>query len=384
MIPISEGAPAPTPEPETHHKFAPSSMKFRAICPGFDQDQTGDSSKADLGTLSHKAFELGDLSILPTKESRDAVRKCLKIAVRLEKGADEIHKEVRLSILGGLTYGTSDEVIIKKTHADVLDEKYGLLPIDDPKENWQGWSYASGVFDRWPKLQTVTVWFLIPYRDEVLQHTFSRAEFVGINLKLRIVIERAKKFRESGSTYATRDASFLKMTEEGCTYCAHKAECPASVDYALATTKKYAPLELVDDVHSSQITEPAKMVKLLRASKILEKMCESVNQHARTFAAEHGGLHDETGKMVYKLASRASPRKIKNIGAAIDVFREHLTDGELLLESDISLTGCLDRIANKAARGQKAKLRGAVETKLAEADALSCGEPTYFLTKVRE
>jgi len=365
--------------PPAHHALSPSSMKYRAICPGFDQDSTGDTTHADAGTLAHRAAEIEDASIVTDPEYRAAAERCIEVARKIRAGAIETHKEVRLSILGGLTFGTSDEVSIKPNGlCEMLDFKFGMGAVDEPKDNWQAYSYCIGVFERWPQVQSVRAWFILPRRDEIMQHTFHRSQLPELQLKVKTVIERAKLYRE------TKDPSLLNRTIEGCLYCAHKATCPKSTEYALATARRYAPLELVDEIHSSQITDPSKMVQLLEAKRVLAKMVDSIDTHAKKMAEEQGGLY-ANGKLVYELASRSGVRKLRKdkIADAVDIFRQHLEDGEILAESDISLTGVLDRIAQKAERGQKGKLRGAVEAALSEAEAITSGEPTTYLRRVK-
>jgi uncharacterized protein DUF2800 len=363
-----------------HHRYGPSSMKYRAICPGFTQDQTGDKSKADEGTLMHLAFEHRDLSILHTEEQRIQVQKCIDLALRLEVDASEIHREVKLVILGGRSFGTADEVIIRPTpwgnHADIIDEKYGLGAVDDPEDNWQGWSYVTGVFDRWD-VASVSMWFILPRRDEVLKATFHRHALVGLKLLIAAVIDRAERYAKTG------DATLLRLTEEGCTYCGAKATCPAMKAYTLATTAKYATLEVVEDAHSSQITDPLKMIRLYQAALILEKMIESVKVHAKQMASDLGGLHGADGTLMYTIAQRSGTREIKHLGLAIDCLKNYLSAEEILSVSKTSLAGALKLIYDKAPRGKKTAVVGAVEAALAENEAVTSGEPTYYLKKVK-
>ena len=366
----------------TNHKFGPSSMKYRALCPGFTQDQDGDTSKADLGTLQHLAFEKNDLSILPDAATKAAVQMCLDFAKKLEVGADEVHKEVKLELLGGVSFGTADEVIIRRGErfADVLDEKYGLNLVDDPEFNWQGWCYASGVLDRWPSVDRVRVWFLMPYLDAVLSHTFHRSDFTKrINPLIRATIDRAKRF------IATGDETMLNPTMEGCGICGRI--CGRKIGYMLSTAAKYSPLEVVEETHSSAITSGAQMVQLVDASKILRKMVDSVNEHAKRFAMEHGGITGADGELAYTLGERSGLRQLKpeKVADAVDVFIEAgLTERDLLACSDLSLTKALEIAADRAPKGKKSAVRADIESKLNAIDAITLGEPVRFLKKVKK
>ena len=81
---------------EAHHKFGPSSLKYIEICPGF-RNSNETNPVAEEGTFLHEACESGDLEGL-SEEQQGLVGICLDYLTKLEKGADEIHKEIKLDI----------------------------------------------------------------------------------------------------------------------------------------------------------------------------------------------------------------------------------------------------------------------------------------------
>lgn len=66
-----------------------------------------------------------------------------------------ILKELKLSILNGLTFGTADLVMVKGDRAIIGDAKFGWNPVEDAEVNLQGWAYAIGVFEKYPEVQMV-------------------------------------------------------------------------------------------------------------------------------------------------------------------------------------------------------------------------------------
>lgn len=368
--------------PPAHHIFGPSTMGNRASCPAWMKDEESERVFADEGTLMHKSAETSNLDGL-NDEQKDCVQTCLRYVERLESDAQVVLKEQRLSILGGLTFGTADRIIKRsvkgKIHLDVVDFKFGRNSVAEAASNLQGWCYVLGALDLFPEAASATVHFILPRRDEVDTHTFSRADYSRMALGIKVVIERAALFEK------TNDVSLMNPTASNCLYCGRKALCPKVGDISLAIVKKYAPLEVVDDVHSSAITDPAKMAKLYDAAKVMEKFCDSVKKHALEMALSNGGsLCDASGKVVYQVTERDGSRKIKDLGLALPVLSQHLDDREILSVADVSLSAVLKLIAAKADRGQKAKLVGKVEEELAAAEAITQGSATRYLKRVTE
>lgn len=370
--------------PDVHHIYGPSSLKNRAICPGWMNDNFSDKSKADEGTLMHSAAETGDLSILVSDEQKKAVAQCLDYLKPFEAIALKTHKEKRVSILGGRTFGTCDRIIRRtkdgRPHVDIIDFKFGYTPVDDAEDNMQGHAYLIGAWeDVHPEAVTGTVHFLQPRIGVVDVAEFDRAkDFNRLALPIATTIDRAAHYEH------TKDESMLNPTAEGCLYCGRKATCPALRKFALRSAARYAPLELVEDGHSSRITKAEDMAAMVDAARVLEGMISSVKTHAMIMAKEAGGaLYDADGQPLYEIKSRAGNRKIKDLGLAMPILAKHLTDAELLSVADVSITGALKLIADKAPRGQKGKTIGLVEAELEEADALSQSEGTEYLRRTK-
>lgn len=358
--------------PETHHIHGPSTLKTKAVCAGWMNDQDSDKTLANEGEMLHSAVETGSLTGLDAEQAQCA-QMCLDICAQLEVGAIEVLKEKRLSVLGGKTFGTTDRLIRRsRRFGEVLDWKFGRNDVDPASENVQGWAYTIGAFELWPEVTQIRTWFVLPRLDKVTNHTFSRADLPQMRQTVATIVDQANRFEVTG------DASMLKRTEYGCMYCGRKAKCPLFVNYAVEIAKKYAPLEVVDEVHSSQITDPAQMSRLYTAARILEKMVDSVKTHALQMALEHGGLPG------YEVAEKRGSRSIRDLGLAIPVLEKHLDDRELLTIAKISLGDAMDLIAEKQPRGQKSKIVAQVTQELIDNEAVTTGEPSRYLRRIKE
>lgn len=354
---------------QKHARYSPSSLSNRLLCPGWENDQSSDKTLALEGTKMHASAETGDLNGLD-EEQTSSVKKCLDFIRPLESGAI-VFKELKLSILNGLTFGTCDRVIIRGSQATIVDFKFGRHGVTDAEFNLQGWAYTLGVFEKF-SVDTVRVIFLSPRRDEVSHHQFSRADYPRLQLTLETVIARAKAYAE------TKKADMLTPSEDACQYCGNKGVCPRLHDYALSTAKKYAPLELVDDVHSSQITDPARMAKALTLAKILGRWAESVAKHATDMARD--GLEIPG----YRLAERAGAREINNPVIAFGVLSQFMEPVEIVSCSKLSLTKLEEVVHEKAPRGQKSAEVLRLREALLGADCVTSDQPTTYLRKTRE
>lgn len=77
----------PHPEERAHSEHSPSSLKEKAKCPGFRNDQTRDKTAANRGELGHLAVEKENLDVIPPDDPklREAAGMCLKYLAALRK-----------------------------------------------------------------------------------------------------------------------------------------------------------------------------------------------------------------------------------------------------------------------------------------------------------
>lgn len=261
-------------------------------------------------------------------------------------------------------FGTVDRVIIRGTHVDLVDFKFGVGEIDDADVNIQGQAYLLGVMDKFPELQTATVHFIIPRRDEVLTHNYSREEMEDIRLRINLIVSRAE----------LDDAEAIPNTE-GCKYCKHKLSCPALSDKMLPLAKKYSAS--VDDFEMSlwgsyspaEINDPAVLSKMLNVASVVDKWQAAAKKQATKLAVEDG--EEIPG---YDLHYRTASLKIDDTQGAYDAVEHLLSPDEFMDACDVSLPKLAKKYAEKLGRGEKKTARGTIEQSLEESGVLPAEE----------
>jgi hypothetical protein len=257
-------------------------------------------------------------------------------------------------------FGTVDRVIINGTHVDVADFKYGRGSIDDADINIQGQAYLLGVMDKFPHLETATVHFIIPRRDEVLTHDYTRADMEDIRLRISLIVEKAEK-----------EDSEAIPNSEGCRYCKHKLGCPALSDKMLPIAKKYAEsvtdfeVNLWDSYSPAEIEDPAVLGKMLNVAQVVDKWASAAKAQALKLAVEEGA--EIPG---YNLHYRAASLKVKDGQAAYDAVEDLLSPEEFMAACNVSMTALGKAYAEKLPHGEKNKARGRVEERLEESGVI--------------
>lgn len=352
----------------SHAKYSPSKFKYFAACPGY-QSEDGSNARADEGTMLHKVMETGEGYDGLTEEQKKLIDACRKYDAKFSLGAEKVFLEKKLNI-AGVTYGTTDKVVLKEkaTFAEMLDWKFGFNPVDPAETNWQAHCYVCGLFEEIPTLTRVRVHFVLPRLNTADRAIFSRRQLPAMQQKIRRVVAAADRFRQ------TNDQSMLCTSEEACQYCSR--DCPKIRALGLSYAQKYEELEVVPQVHASLIEDPAEAAKYYTVLRVLEKMVESAKKHITSMAKLNGGLPG------WRLAEKASARKIADLPGAYGVLKEYLTPEEIALCSTISVSQCIERIREKAAPRKKGAAEAEVVGKLQE--FLAETEPVVFLQKTKE
>jgi hypothetical protein len=359
-------------EDRPHAEHSPSSLALKEVCPGYRSDSTP-SAASEEGTRCHLALETGNDEGLDD-EQLQVVGMCRDYAAGVEADA-RVHgdvtilREVKLEIAGGLTFGTSDLVMVsaKGTAADLTDFKFGRNPVADAEDNVQMQCYALGLLEKFPDVQTVNVHILLPRRDEVSVATYTRADIPRLRLRIETIIARASLPEPE-----------LHPTD-GCLYCRNKATCHALHKHALKLASGYSDeLVLPEQVHASHIFDPAMMARALQVARVMEKWCESVRHHAlkmRLSGVEIPG---------HELRTRSGTRKINDALAAWGVVRDRVEPDRFIACCEVSLTKLEETVAATAPRGGKAKAKQALCESLAAVGAYGAGGESTYLTRTRK
>jgi hypothetical protein len=367
---MTEIIPAPADE-RPHAEHSPSSLALKEVCPGFRPDSAPSAASAE-GTRCHHALETGDDEGLDD-EQLQVVGMCRDYAAGIESqarahGEVTVLREVKLSIAGGLTFGTADLVVAStNATADLIDFKFGRNPVADAEENVQMQCYALGVFERFPAVSTVNVHILLPRRDEVSTATYNRSDESRLRLRIETIIARASQ--PEPDLYPT----------DGCLWCRSKGTCAALHNHALSIASGYSDeLVLPDQVHPSHIVNPTVMARALQVARVMEKWCESVRHHAlkmRLSGVEIPG---------HELRTRSGARKINDALAAWAVVRDRVDPDRFIACCDVSLPKLEEAISADAPRGGKAKAKHELCESLVAVGAYEAGGETTYLTRTRK
>lgn len=261
-------------------------------------------------------------------------------------------------------FGTVDCLIIKGTHVDIVDYKYGRAPVDDSDINIQGQAYLLGVMDKFPELETATVHFILPRRDEILTHDYKREEMEDIRLRINLIIEKAQ----------VENADRIPNSE-GCRYCKHKLSCPALSDKLLPLAKKYSEsvtdfeMALWGSYSPEKVDDPAVLSKMLNVAQVVDKWQAAAKKQALKLAVEQG--EEIPG---YNLHYRNASVKIEDAQEAFEALEHIMTPEDFMSACSVSITALAKKYAEKLERGHKKTARGIIELSLEEADVLPSEE----------
>ena len=285
-----------------------------------------------------------------------------------------ILRELKLNIMNGLTFGTADMVMVKGDRAIIGDAKFGWNPVEDAEKNLQGWAYAIGVMEKFPKVKMVDVVFAQPRLDMVSKARFFRnADLEKMKLRVMAVIARAKEHKPED----------LRPSEFSCLYCGAKATCTALHKKALIISSKFAPLaedgELIDLYNPSQLATPELRGKAEILRRVLEPWCEKVRKENLRYAVEEG--EDIPG---FEVKSRSGRRTVSDSQLTWELVKDRLTPEEFAAVTEISVAQLLKAYSSKAPRGSKEKLKQEIEDKLTEAGVLQGGDEIRYLQRIKE
>lgn len=369
-LPVADEVPA-------HAEYSPSSLKYREISPRF-VPRGGSSAASEKGTRIHYACETGDFSKLADDEERymaeqllQGVQNILNKGHGWEEGTFERFNEVRLNIStaeGIDTFGTCDLLALREKEAIMMDYKTGILPIDGAEENLQAQSYVLGGFQKYPKLETIHFYFLVPARDEILFHTYKREDMGNLALRVNTVIRRAKESTSCNPQFGI------------CEYCARQSTCKDLAKKMLPLAQKYGegyktPL----NIEGGEAKTPKELSELLLLAKQVKKWAESVEASSRRAAFEEGWELPDFNVV--------SVRRSANILSTLGAYR--VLDGKMELEeflacADLDLAKLESFFYDRAPKGQKGKEKEKLVDTLRDAGILDEGRVDRQLRQKRK
>ena len=360
--------------PGTHHKYSPSKLKNLSICPGYTGSETT-SEAAEEGTMLHGCCETGVLPNTLTEEQRHLVKLCRDYAETLEAGAREVLSEQRLEICGGALFGTADIVVVDADgDAHVVDYKFGRLSVEEAETNLQGWAYAVGVFENRPGIDTVTVHFLQPRRDEVSTWTFDRdADYPLMGQRIAAVILNAEQNADRPETYVPQHGN--------CLWCGRKAECPRVAELTAAlVAKTHNTLVLPSVMVPSQMTTD-QLVKALDVCAIVKDHVFKWVDLCKAEALQR--THDGQQVGDYVLERRSGKRTVVDPVAVSAILSTNygFTREDITAITSMSITEMEKITAARAGKGKGAKAKEALQEELEAAGLVVSGNGYEYLKK---
>ena len=253
-------------------------------------------------------------------------------------------------------FGTADEIILfqAKKLARLVDYKFGYNPVEPADINPQSLAYAIGVIQKFKWVEVVEIYFVLPRRNEVLSHTFTRDEIEERIERIALIIDRAES-----------DDKELNPQTEACRFCGNRITCPALSDKLLPIAKKYADkiaefeISLMDKMDPALIDDPATIGKMKVVSMVLDRWANAVNGRALELAVEKG--YEIPG---FDLKYRAPSAKIDDSQAAFEALEDMMSPEEFAKASKVTLPALAKAYAEKLPRGSKKDARAKVELAL--------------------
>ena len=368
--------PTPAQEEPAHAEFSPSSLKYREIAPMY-KPREGDNSASEKGTRIHYACETGDYSKLHDDEERYMAEQLINTTDHIlhkvqgwAPGSYARMNEIRLIIEAAdlKTFGTCDVLAVKDAEAVMMDYKTGILPIDAAEENLQAQCYVLGGFQKFPKLERIDFYFLVPARNEILYHTYRREDVARLALRVNTVIRRSKEAKECSPQFGV------------CEYCAFQSSCRFLAAKMLPLAQKYkegyaTPL----NIDGPQARSPEELSSLLVLAKQVGKWVSAVEDHCRKVVSEDGvELPDFKRIAIQRDGGVLSPLGV------LRLFENKISLEEFLACTDLSLAKLEDLIGNKAPKGQKTAEKTKVRDDLRDAGLLAEGAISYQLRQKRK
>jgi superfamily II DNA or RNA helicase len=366
---LTSQPPSDTPEIlPAHSEHSPSSLKLKAICPGFRNDQNRDQSAADRGTLGHKAVELENLDVIPPEDFRlkEAAEMCLKYLKHLREktpSAKEIREE-RYSMLD--QFGHIDHLFLHGNSAHLIDYKFafGEYTADSP----QFWAYCVGVWDKHPEVESITAHVVLPFQGIIDVESWSRGnDYERLSAQIAAIIEAAR--RDNPETY---------QTGSHCAWCGQRAKCPKLNNLALAVAAQYQPeaLELPAKFDPALIDDPEVIAVAKRLGPILKAWADKVDQRALEMRLIEG--IEIPG---FELAERSAPFKITDAQAAWEVVKDHMTPEAFAGCAEVKIGALEKAFVRTAKRGTIKSAKETLRCALLDANAAQSEGTTQYLRK---
>ena len=364
-----------------HSRHSPSSLKPKAICPGYQADNSGPPHPITIqGTKLHEVLDGADHE---TDEEENGMLEDCRAIEQVE--FNELVKsnpghspttliEPEVTILKGHPFqqsGHVDRLLIAGTEATIIDWKFGYTKVDPAKTNWQGKGYTVGVFETYPHIDTVKVVFVQPRRDYLTEHVFHRRDLPTLQKEIIDVITEAEK---------PDDQKKFNPDAKNCKYCARNKPggCPAldgpvtnhikKIDTSAAVN---GGVSIFEDLDFTKMGDPDMMGQIMDATNLLDEWCKNAKKTVHDWVKS-------TGKAPrgYTPYTRKGSRSIPDVVMAVSVMPHGVEMNEILDCCTVSVPK-LEKLFCKHSPSKSAKKD--FEVLLEDQDNLTRGMETTVL-----
>lgn len=342
-----------------HARFSPSKLEALEKCVCFDYQDFTDiddngETPAERGTRLHKIMETGDLSLCKTDAEHDECNTCLLVIegmVKENKVPPKRLNELHVSV-GDLTYGTLDLALIFEDRAVVIDYKFvrSIAAVSDPSENLQCQTYAAGLFEAYPQVQSCAVGIFAPSIAWFPpRHVYTRNDVETlIKPRIRKVIERAG------------DPFKVPTPCDMCSNCANASRCPALTKDAVVVANGIG-LPMPSEFAPDKLVTANDRAKGHIIARALANWADQVLSNNNEYAKQGGELPGHTK------VSKPGNLVIKNPQAAWEVLHDQgiLTESQLKECMSLKVAPLTEKLA-EVREVEKKDARGMLEEILGE------------------
>lgn len=297
-----------------HHPYSPSKLERLELCPGsfnLESYEEEEREEAAEGTELHRL--VADAKVDgEDKELVQRARNFLDTVREKFPGLGPWQYERKLRLIHDfevLSEGTADVVGETDEAVIVVDWKFGYKEVTAAAQNLQILAYGAMAIQQ--------ANFAIKDAKRPLAHLYLYHPRLDKMTYTRMSLENYQRAvgRVKDVHTATRaEGLLLNPSEKACEYCPAKVGCPAIKRSALSLAK----------VHSSQITDPVAMGKLLQLAKLAGKWADSIEYHAKSMALKG------TDVAGFKLQVRKGRRHVADPQRAFDLLSAHFTLPEFI------------------------------------------------------
>jgi len=394
-----------------HHPFSPSKLQYLEACGYWESDVSSNTAASEAGTRQHDAAEdpvdidnpaLEDheaLAVAGCKKFRDsiiaqvtalsnqhapgAIHDCaLRVPIVLKEEYvyidDELVTDAQGNVFKGTTGGYLDLAIISanKKIAHIIDWKFGLWSVEPTENNLQGIAYLLGIFRLYPTLEEITVHFVMPHRDEIDTHTFKRAQFDALLLRVKTVVAIAMEAQKNKAAKLWGGAS---CSTGACLFCGAKGRCHKLAEFALKLGKKYNPLQVPEQLQPSMMFDAKGATQAMEVAQVLEGWAKATRSRITANSIEDDAWMPDK----YHLRARQDTVVTNPNAFAAAARKAGVPETAIAAAQKYAVSPIYKAIRDLAPRGMKEEAEKAFREQNLAAGVTELEQPIYFLERLK-